>query len=197
MLIEKRFWEPIERGEVTVTFRRWKRSQVLAGRTYRTAAGRLAVDTVDEVAPERISDADARRAGYADATTLVGDLRGEEGQPVFRIAFRHLPEPDPRTELANDDALDPEAIAAITARLDRLDRSSSHGPWTASYLEAIESNPERRAPDLAETFGRETQPFKLDVRKLKNMGLTVSCPVGYRLSRRGEAYLAAQRQREA
>ena len=126
---------------------------MLAARTYRTAAGRLAVDTVDQGAPERISDGDARRAGHADATTPIGDLRGEEGQPVFRIAFRHLPEPDPRTVLVNDDALDPEAIAAIPARLDRLDRSSSHGPWTRSYLEVIESNPERRAPDLAGMFG--------------------------------------------
>ena len=48
-----------------------------------------------------------------------------------------------------------------------------------------------RAADLAASFGRETQPFKLDVRKLKNLGLTLSLEVGYRLSPRGEAYLAA------
>jgi hypothetical protein len=197
MLIPKRFWEPIEQGEVTVTFRRWKRSQVVAGRVYRTAAGRLAVEAVDEVTPQEISDDDARRAGYPDADALRRDLRGEEGQPVFRIRFRHLSEPDPRSELADDDALEAEDIAAITARLERLDRASQHGPWTRSYLQAIESNPERRAPDLAGMFGRETQPFKLDVRKLKNLGLTLSCPVGYRLSRRGTAYLAALRQQGA
>ena len=49
----------------------------------------------------------------------------------------------------------------------------------------------QRAADLAAGFGRETQPFKLDVRKLKNLGLTLSLEVGYRLSPRGEAYLAA------
>jgi len=37
--------------------------------------------------------------------------------------------------------------------------------------------------------GRPTQPFKTDVRKLKNLGLTISLPVGYRLSPRGEAYV--------
>ena len=31
-----------------------------------------------------------------------------------------------------------------------------------------------RAPDLAASVGRETQPFKLDVRKLKNLGLTIT-----------------------
>ena len=38
-------------------------------------------------------------------------------------------------------------------------------------------------------LGRETAPFKLDVRKLKNLGLTLSFRIGYRLSPRGEAYL--------
>jgi hypothetical protein len=35
------------------------------------------------------------------------------------------------------------------------------------------------------------QPFKIDVRKLKNLGLTESLDIGYRLSPRGRAYLAA------
>ena len=57
----------------------------------------------------------------------------------------------------------------------------------------IESHPGRRAPDLAAHFGREVQPFKTDVRKLKNLGLTLSLTVGYRLSPRGEAYLSTVR----
>jgi hypothetical protein len=46
-----------------------------------------------------------------------------------------------------------------------------------------------RAPDLAAGLGRETLPFKADVRKLKELGLTESLLVGYRLSPRGRAYL--------
>jgi ribosomal protein S19E (S16A) len=47
-----------------------------------------------------------------------------------------------------------------------------------------------RAPDLAASVGRETKPFKIGVRKLKELGLTESLPVGYRLSPRGRAFLA-------
>jgi hypothetical protein len=83
----------------------------------------------------------------------------------------------------------------IQRRLDRLDRASTHGPWTRAVLETIAANPAVRAPDLAAGFGRETQPFKRDVRKLKELGLTISLDVGYRLSPRGEAYLAAVRER--
>ena len=46
-----------------------------------------------------------------------------------------------------------------------------------------------RAPDLATSLGRETLPFKRDVRKLKKRGLTISLQVGYAISPRARAYL--------
>lgn len=56
-------------------------------------------------------------------------------------------------------------------------------------LDLIAAHPGRRAPDLAAELGRETLPFKADVRKLKALGLTESLKVGYRLSPRGRALL--------
>ena len=56
-------------------------------------------------------------------------------------------------------------------------------------LRAIHDGPGVRAADLAPQFGRERLPFKLDVRKLKELGLTESLPRGYRLSPRGQAVL--------
>jgi predicted transcriptional regulator len=73
--------------------------------------------------------------------------------------------------------------------LARFDRASKDGPWTVAVLEVIRDRPAVRAPDLAASFGRETQPFKRDVRKLKDLGLTESLEVGYRLSPRGRAFL--------
>lgn len=193
MLIPKRYWEPIQRGDVTVAFRRWKRPLVAPDRVYRTAAGRLYVESVDVVEPGAIDDRDAAAAGLADADAARKELRGEQGQPVYCIRFRYLDQPDPRTELANRADLSPADVEEIERRLERLDRASSHGSWTLETLELIEANPERRAPDLAEMVGRETQPFKIDVRKLKNLGLTLSFRIGYRLSPRGEAYLSHMR----
>ncbi len=184
MLIQKRFWEPIATGDVTLMFRRWKRPQVIAGRVYRTAAGRLDVTNVAIVTEGEITSGDAKAAGYSSVEALVSEFRNEPGDPIYRIEFRHLDEPDPRTELANDADLDAEAVAEIDQRLARLDGASSYGPWTLETLELIEAHPERRAPDLAEMVGRETKPFKLDVRKLKNLGLTLSFRIGYRLSER-------------
>jgi hypothetical protein len=194
VLFQARFWPLITDGSVTVTFRRWKRRQVVAGHRYRTGhriVGRIMieVDDVRVVDPARITKADARRAGFPDPETLVDQLRGDPDLPVFRIAFHVVEEPDPRSVLAASDVLSADDRAEIDRRLNRLDRASSHGAWTRATLDVIAARPATRAADLAAGFGRETQPFKTDVRKLKNLGLTESLEVGYRLSPRGRAYL--------
>ena len=48
MLWEQRFAPLIADGSVTVTFRRWRRRQALAGRRYRTPGGIIEVDDIDE-----------------------------------------------------------------------------------------------------------------------------------------------------
>ena len=53
-------------------------------------------------------------------------------------------------------------------------------------LEIIAANPGKRAPELAESVGMEAKRFKGNVRKLKELGLTESLKVGYRMSPRGE-----------
>ena len=194
MLFQARFWPLIADGSVTVTFRRWKRRQVVAGHRYRTGhriVGRILieVDDVRVVDPAEITRADARRAGCPDAATLVDQLRGDPDLPVYRIAFHVVDEPDPRSVLAASADLTDADRQEIGRRLDRLDRASSTGPWTRPVLRVIAERPATRAADLAAGFGRETQPFKTDVRKLKNLGLTESLEVGYRLSPRGRAFL--------
>lgn len=109
---------------------------------------------------------------------------------MYRIGLEWVGE-DPRIALSSDDDLTGDTISEIAQHLERLDGRSSHGPWTRTILQLVADNPGRRAPDLAASLGRETQPFKRDVRKLKNLGLTHSLDVGYRISPRGAAYLAA------
>jgi hypothetical protein len=191
MLFERRLREGIADGSITVMFRRWRRRQVVAGGTYRTGTGRIGVDTVEIIEPAAITARDARRAGYGSAAEARADLRGPAEAPVYRIGFHRLDEADPRDTLADCDRLDAAAVAAIDARLDRLDRAAEDGPWTAAALAAVAERPDTAAAILAAALGQETLGFKRRVRALKALGLTRSQPVGYRLSPRGIAYRAA------
>jgi len=190
VLFHQRFWAGIADGSITLTFRRWKRAQVVAGLQKRTPAGRIEVDAVEVVDPAVITDRDAIRAGFTDADHLRSELRGTPDLPTYRIEFHLLDEPDPREVLASDDDLTPTDLAELRTRLARLDRASKRGPWTGETLAIIAARSAIRAGDLAADLGRETAPFKLDVRKLKALGLTRSLEVGYELSPRGRAYLA-------
>jgi DNA-binding IclR family transcriptional regulator len=73
-----------------------------------------------------------------------------------------------------------------------MDERSSHGPWTRQILELIAASPATRAADLAKRIGWDVPTFKGHVRRLKELGLTESLEVGYRLSPRGDEFLRAR-----
>ena len=191
MQFESKYRNGIASGAISLTFRRWKRPQAVAGNTYRTAAGRLVVDSVTTIEPEHISEGDAVRAGYASGAALRSELRSRGAEPIYRVEFHLAAGSDPRDELAADAALDASEVAELGRRLNKLDRLSPSGAWTFETLALIAAHPGTRAGDLAPRLGQELQAFKLNVRKLKNLGLTLSLDTGYRLSPRGEAFVAA------
>ena len=188
MLISPAVAAGIADGSVTLAFRRWERPRMRPGSTQRTTAGVVRIDTVDEVDPDTLTDDDARRSGVRSLAELQRLLSRRDGARVYRMAVS-LAGPDPRVSLREEADLSPEDRAAIDARLDRWDAARAEGPWTREVLRLIADRPGVRAPDLAASLGRETLPFKVDVRKLKELGLTRSLPVGYEISPRGRAYL--------
>lgn len=185
MQIRKATLDAIAAGAVTVAFRRWDRPRVRVGGTQRTPIGVLEFTAVEPVDPADLTDTDAVAAGFAGLSALRAAQDGD--RQLYRIEVR-LAGPDPRVALRSKARMGAKQRAEIAARLERLDRASRRGPWTAVVLDLIAANPEVRAPDLAARLGLETLVFKRDVRKLKELGLTESLPVGYRLSPRGRAY---------
>jgi hypothetical protein len=181
MLFRASDLDGIAAGTITLAFRRWDTPRVKAGGAQRTRIGLVAFDAVKKVS--RVSDRDARRAGYASAAALDAAWAHRDGD-LYRIELR-LAGPDPRVALREAEPT-PDELEALHARLARM------GEWTYDYLRTIAERPGVRAPDLAAGYGRETQPFKLDVRKLKELGLTESLPIGYRLSPRGEAVMRSR-----
>lgn len=193
MLFERRFHPGLADGSITATFRRWSRPRVKPGGRYRVGTvGLVEVDTVARVRADAISTRDARRTGFASREELLAYLAKRsplaEDAELFCVAF-HFVGPLPPKLHDPPRTLPPEALAELETRLERMDRLSRHGSWTRETLALIDRFPRTAAARLAARLGRETQPFKTDVRKLKRLGLTVSHEVGYELSLRGRALL--------
>jgi hypothetical protein len=176
VIFRPRDLDRIAAGEVTLAFRRWQRARVKPGSRLKTRVGVLEVDAVEVV--EEITPEDAHAAGFATPQEVHAAMKPRG--PIHRVAL-HLAGPDPRIALR---AQPPDE--ALLARLERM------GPWTYEYLQAIAEQPAVRAGDLAARFGRERLDFKRDVRRLKELGLTESLEVGYRLSPRGQATLRSR-----
>jgi hypothetical protein len=198
--------EEIVAGQIDLAFRLWRKPTVRPGGRLRTAVGELAIGRVDVVEASDIDDADAVRAGYPSAAALLDDLfrerkpgarartaKPDETSRLYRVEVSYAG-PDPRVAL-REHLLDPEQLDAMVERLASMDRRAARGPWTAETLELIDAWPARRAPELAALAGQETLPWKADVRRLKELGLTESLTVGYRLSPRGDQVLGELRRR--
>ena len=188
MLFRRAELDRIRAGEITLAFRRWDRRRAKPGGRQRTVVGELAIGEVSKVSAGELTEDDAHRSGHSDLASLLASLDRGQGA-IWRVELSWVRE-DPRLALRERADLSGEELTDLIARLDRFDRASKHGPWTRVTLRLIADRPAVRAPDLAASQGRETAPFKRDVRKLKELGLTESLEIGYRLSPRGEVLLS-------
>jgi hypothetical protein len=199
LLFKKPFHAGLVAGSIRLTFRRWDKPHVRVGGRYRChPIGVLEVDDVRRVRVRDITEQDAPPAGFSSRAELLEYLRsGPHGgdldadTELFRIELHHGGDGD-RVAGALDANLTAADVETIRTKLSKLDAKSL---WTARTLRLIDSHPRVAASQLAAKLGRETQPFKIDVRKLKQLGLTQSFEVGYELSPRGRAFLAARTRR--
>src|SRR5262245_14660566 len=183
MLFREDILRGIAEGRVTLAFRRWRRAPPADGSTLRSPVGVLCLDRVTIVDEGDITPEDVQRTGMS-VDELRASIAGEG--TLLRIELRLAGE-DPRIALR--ERLPGQAeVDAIVARLARID-AASRTPWTTRYLQLIASQPGVVSHVLARQAGDDVPPFKRRVRQLKELGLTESLEVGYRLSPRGRAVL--------
>lgn len=188
MLLRRATLSGIRDGRISLQFRRWKRPTVKEGGTLLTAIGQLAIDAVEAVEWDEVTDDDARAAGFEGREALEAALgAAKAGTSLYRVRLR-LAGPDPRMALREEIPTE-EELRSVLERMERWDGASPVGPWTLATLNAIAERPAVRAGDLASALGLEKARFKTNVRKLKGLGLTESLEIGYRLSPRGKAVL--------
>ena len=180
--------EGIARGDITLAFRRWKRPTVKAGTRLRTALGEVRIGRVEAFDEASLDDECARRAGFTSLSELKGSLRGSAERLLFRIELNGIGA-DRRVALRTASKISAHERQTIQGRFQRWDRAARHEGYHLHVLSLIAENPATAAAELAAKLNMEKLSFKRDVRKLKELGLTESLDVGYRLSPRGHSFL--------
>ena len=189
MLLNLRTLQGISDGTVSMTFRRWRAARVKPGTRMRTQIGVVEVTSVERVDSDEIGDGEAREAGFGTAAEASAWADKNGTGELFRIGLRFAGE-DPRITLRDAADLSAADRQQIREALARLDRAAPH-PCTGDVLRLISARPAVVAAQLAEEMGLPRDKFKRRVWRLKELGLTESLDIGYRLSPRGIAYLAA------
>ena len=187
MLFKQRDLDQIKNGEISVAFRKWKKPRVKKDTLLKTSIGLIRIIEISKTRLDLISTGDLQRAGHSSLEALKKLIENREGD-IFKISLKYFG-PDPRIELRNNTDISDIEIETILTKLKKLDLYSRRGAWTQRVLTSIKEKPELRAKDLAVLLGEEKEWLKLNVRKLKNLGLTVSLKTGYCISPRGEVIL--------
>lgn len=193
-MLTNKHLEGIAGGKIKLAFRKWKKPTVKTGGRLRTRIGVLAIHAVDRISEKQISDRDAKLAGFASRADLLQELKLRDGL-LYRIALS-LAGPDERIALRTKREISNDEWNGLRQKLDRLDARSIHGPWVVNFLSSISVNPGIVASTLAASLGLERKWFKEHMRKLKELGLTESLEVGYRISPRGKAVLKRLKARK-
>lgn len=191
MILANRIAHDVAAGTVTVAYRRWKHPRVKPGSTFRTVAGIVRVEAIDQADPEQINTAAAQDAGYATPDELLATI-GDHAGPLWCITLAWAG-PDPREARAANTELSPSDITDIDVLLDRID---ARAPWARTTLGRIAANPGITAAQLADGLPLGKDALKRRIRTLKEHGLTRSLRVGYELSERGHAYLGVTHRQE-
>jgi hypothetical protein len=183
MLFRQDLLEGIAAGRVTLAFRRWRRAAPADGSSLLTAVGVLRLDRVTVIDEGDITADDVRRTGMSIAE-LRESIAGEG--TLLRIEL-HRDGDDPRVALRQRLPTAAE-LEAVIGRLAVID-AAANAPWTMLYLRLISDQPAIVSHVLAKQAAMDLATFKRRVRRLKELGLTESLEIGYRLSPRGAAVL--------
>ena len=84
MMIKLEVLEAIRRGDIDLQFRRWPRPTVKSGGTLKTRIGMMKIGRVDEMSPEDVTEAEARRAGFKDVADFRRWLDTMKQGPIFQ-----------------------------------------------------------------------------------------------------------------
>jgi hypothetical protein len=146
MLIKLDVLEAIRRGDIDLQFRRWKRRSVKPGGTLKTRVGILAIGEITPIRAEDVTEADAKRAGFADVADFLVWLDTMKPGELDRIEISYHGE-DPLIAFRNNADLSDQELTEVVATLDKMDAQGKVPQWTLTVMNLIAGDPGRLAEE--------------------------------------------------
>jgi hypothetical protein len=187
MLFKEVHLKGIQGGTISLAFRKWDKASVKKGTLLKTPIGLVEIVDITTMDEDKITANDVLNAGFESKGKLLQSLRQNHSANIYKIEVRYH-SADPRIELREQN-LTNEKYAVLKEKLMRLDKYSKQGDWTRTVLLIIKDNPHLHTIGIARLTGFEKEWLKLNIRKLKNLGLTISHNVGYELSPLGKTFV--------
>jgi hypothetical protein len=191
MLFKEIHLKGIKTGAINLAFRKWKKLSITKGTQLKTTIGLVEITEIEVVNEKDITDLDIKNAGFENKTQLEKALNQAIEGNIYKIGVCYHSE-DPRIKLREQTELTQDDYQALKMKLTKLDKSSKQGNWTAKILLTIKNQPNRVATEIAKLTDFEKEWLKLNIRKLKNLGLTISHKVGYEISPLGKLFIERQ-----
>lgn len=192
MLFNQNHLKGVKNGSITLAFRKWKRPSVKEGSLIKTAIGQVKIISINPTNASEITSREAAKAGFASLEELLKLLATIPAGTIYKIKLAYH-SPDPRIALRSQTTITNDEFEILKAKLDRLDTYSREGHWTRDILMAIQKHPRLKAAELAKLLSKEKDWLKINIRKLKNLGLTISHDPGYEIAPLGKAFLKKYR----
>jgi hypothetical protein len=86
----KRLHAGIQRGEITCSIRIWMQPRVTPGHSYRSNAGEIEVDSIQQIELADITPALARQSGFASVVDLLKTAQHGRGRNVYLVRFHYV-----------------------------------------------------------------------------------------------------------
>ena len=185
MLFKQKHLEGIKAGTVTLAFRKWKSTQLKRGSLLKTDVGIVEITDIAIINEPHINEIDAQKAGFINLESLMKSIYSAEIGKIYKIHVRFLKETQAK-KIKEKISLSQSEIDSYKAKLLQMDKYARNGFWTKDILTSIKDNPKLSATQLSLKTGKTKEWLTQSIRKLKNIGLTVSLDPGYDLTPTGK-----------
>lgn len=90
MQFARRLRQGIRDGRITTSYRLWHRPRVTTGGRYAIEGGHVVIDSVQEIAPDALTDALAIEAGFDTLDDMLGVARHGTSETLYRVTFHFV-----------------------------------------------------------------------------------------------------------